>query len=181
MEGHKNQGFPIRCAAAWGVVRQIYENRSLSQGLDITTLAEYAAHSDGRLAGPCLLSLGMVGARAVPCLEKLRQGGTLTIERSLLFLLGNRITGATDKITEELIPPDYPGNTLFRKPYRLKKIRKFLSSLEGKEDIRPTLRCAAYLLFGDKVKDYANFDEIKTGHLASQISVMTTRTLFGGE
>ena len=181
MEGQKNEGFPIRCAAAWGIVRQIYENRNLSQGLDITTLAEYAAHSDGRLAGPCLLALGMVGTRAFLCLQELRHGGTLTTERSILFLLGNKIAGSTDKITEELIPPDYPGNALFKKPYRWKKIREYLSSLEGEKDIRPTLRCAAYLLLGDKVKDFANFDDLRTGHLASQISVMTMRTLSGGE
>jgi hypothetical protein len=182
MDGEKNQGFPIRYAAAWGIVRQIFLNPSLSQELDVTIFAGYAAHSDGRLAGPCLLVLGMVGDRAFPCIEKLRQEGKLNTERSLLFLLGNRIIGATiEKITKELIPPEYPGNMLLKKPYRWQKIRNFLSSLKGQEDVRPTVRCAAYLLLGDRVKDLANCDDIRTGHRATQIPVMTPRTLSGGE
>ncbi len=91
--GIRTPGYPVRYAAAWGMVDHLRNSSEVRSECDPAPLVEPARHSDGRTAGPCLLALGMLLPRAaVECGNALPAG--VSPLRAALVAIGAALAGA---------------------------------------------------------------------------------------
>jgi len=198
MPGIKSEGFPLRYAAAWGIFQQLIEDGSLAEVVPMDRIFQGAVHTDSRLAGPCLLCLGLLGERAQHKILQALQAETMTRERTLLILeaLPDGCYYLRDRLIE-FIKPTHPALMIFEvannnpsigeedwKVFLKENVNaaNWLDSIKSLEDVNPILRFLLHILFQEPIcRHFPNLEDLRKNELAESIPVMTTRSMFGGE
>jgi hypothetical protein len=198
MPGIKLNGYPLRYAAAWGVFHQLIEDGSLTEIVPMGLIFKGAVHTDSRLAGPCLLCLGLIGERAQHKILQALQAGAMTPERALLIL--GTLPGGCQYIRGKLlefIGPSNPALLVFEvainnpsldeedwKAFLEKNVdtAKWLDGLQSLEDVNQHLQVAFNNLFQEPIcQHFMTLEELRKNEIAESIPIMTMRSMFGGE
>ncbi|NYT00633.1 MAG: hypothetical protein GKB99_02780 [Methanocellales archaeon] len=198
MPGIKSEGFPLRYSSAWGIFQQLTEDGSLVEVVPMDRIFKGAVHSDSRLAGPCLLCLGLLGKRAQHKILQALQAETMTRERALLILraLPNDCYYLRDRLIE-FIKPTHPALTIFdvaknnssigEKDWKVfleenVNAANWLDNIKSLEDVNQILRFILHISFQAPIcKHFTNLEDLRKNELAESIPIMTTRSMFGGE
>lgn len=196
VEGMEQSGYPLRFAAAWGLVIQLSDNPRLLTQIDPAAIAEGAGHSDDRLAGPCLIALGLLGNRGYAQLVTLASSPHFTPDRALIVAtaLPKAATAARDVVAG--LPPDSPQQRflawaeqhaaasaqdaelfLTENP----DVAAWVDRIQAKEGIFPALRCALHIRFEKLFGTKFQYDDLFSRHLPKSIPILTMRSMFGGE
>jgi hypothetical protein len=93
--------FPLRYAGAWGLFLHLRWYPEARSGLNLERLAKAAKHPDARLAGPCLLVLGLVAPGALGFIRDVFSAHETTSARALL-LAGGAVMGGSP-LPEDLL------------------------------------------------------------------------------
>jgi HEAT repeat protein len=198
MEGMYHTGYPLRYAAAWALTYQLLTRPEQRGERDPEKFAGAARHSDGRLAGPALFALGLLGERALITMRTVLRGNEATKMRVVLGVTACLLVKAplSEELLQELLPNGYPGLRIVRWMtstqatdeaawqsllQKDKEIRTWIDSIQATTDINPALRLALHLLSGQKITSGLESDDRHQHELAKQMEVMTLHTMFGGE
>jgi hypothetical protein len=197
VEGMEQSGYPLRFAAAWGLVIQLSQTPALRTQINPAVLLEGASHSDDRLAGPCLMALGMLGNRAYEQLVTLAANSQFTRECALIVAtaLPKAATAARDAIAG-VLPPDSPQQRFLtwasqNATASAEVAEQFLSEdsevaawlvrIQKRDGIFPELRCALHQRFAAPFGAKLQYNDLLLRHLPKSIPVLTMRSMFGGE
>jgi hypothetical protein len=196
-EGVEQFGYPLRFAAAWALVIQLSHTPALGVQIDPAALHDGAAHSDDRLAGPCLMALAMLGDRAAEQIVALAAGPEFTRDRALIVAsaLPAPATAARG-ILAAVLPADsveqqfltwaiQNGTAAPEEGERFldehSNVRTWLESIQPTEGILPELRRALHQRFGAMFGAKLKYNDLLPRHLPKSIPIMTMRSMFGGE
>jgi hypothetical protein len=197
VEGMEQSGYPLRFAAAWGLVVQLSDIPTLLAQIDPAAFAEGAGHSDERLAGPCLMALGLLGNRAFAQLMMLASSPNFTPECALIVAtaLPAAAKAARDAVAAAL-PLDSPQQRFLawaeqNTAASLEEAEIFLAEnpevsawmdrIQAKDGIFPALRCALHVRFAKAFGPKLQYDDLFSRHLPKSIPILTMRSMFGGE
>ena len=112
--GDEKGSFPLRYAAAWSWVDHLLEFGEDAPLVPSAVLVEAAEHTDGRLAAPVLLALGIAWKHAAEHVRQLLASPDLGDERRLLLEVGARLAGGS--LPEDILGPPllpiHPGRRL---------------------------------------------------------------------
>lgn len=136
--GGKNEHlYPVRYAAAWGLVHHLNVYPEGIVALDWTKVEHCANHSDQQLAAPCLWLLGTRLSDPIPgALSVLRSRETGETRRILAFLGMEDISVARAlALKYALLPPDHPFLTLANDWRVTGRIEVWLRSLDKESDV----------------------------------------------
>jgi len=197
VEGTEQSGYALRFAAAWGLVIQLSQTPELRTQIDPAVLVEGARHSDDRLAGPCLMALGMLGNRAYEQLVTLAATPQFTRECALIvaMALPKAANAAWDAIAGSL-PPASPQQRFLtwasqNTTASAEVADQFLSEdaevaawlvrIQKRDGIFPELRYVLHQRFAAPFGAKLQYDDLFLRHLPKSIPVLTMRSMFGGE
>ncbi len=207
MPGHRNEGFPLRFAAAWEIVWRLLGNPDLGSQIRSDVLAGGACHEDGRLAGPCLLALGLLGPPGCASLPEALAGSTGAPERGLLLRAAMQLSGAAPDEADRaglVIGPEqgHPGLSVLQlartsppsdEPTWSRWLGEnpaaadWLATIQPAQDVdparnvNPALRLALNLLFAGKLERLLGCDDIRAADVAEPVPIITMRSMCGGE
>jgi hypothetical protein len=191
--GMKNPGYPVRYAAAWGLVERLQHHSQARQNLNPNVLVEPALHTDGRVAGPCLLALGLLYPRSsVECGNALPVGTSrfrAALVRLGTAMLANQNLALPSNITATKALEDLLAKIQSAREWAYREWQLFLSGqaeitawLEGVKNAKDV---------GDSVlwalgQICPNLFDTKAGQPHAQdlpqvLGVVSMRTLTGGE
>jgi hypothetical protein len=197
VEGTEQSGYPLRFAAAWGAVVQISERRDLREGIDPGVFVDGATHTDDRLAGPCLMVLGMFGNSAYREIITVSASGEFTPERALI--IATTLPAEADSaraVIEKALAPDSPQRRFFEWAERNASasrevgerylsengdVAAWLNEIQSNEGIFPELRFALAQRFDAPLGHKLESDGLSARHLPKAIPILTMRSMFGGE
>lgn len=167
-EGSKNPGYPLRYASAWLMLKHLWDKSDKRNSAPLQAITVAAQDSDGRLAGPALLMLGLLGETAERERRQVSQAPETTAERRVLLAAAERLFKRDGAATADGQP--LPGfralawleansasdasewkNWLGREP----EVLSWLKSTEATADVNPCLR---FVLSG--------FSKLKRAHLS---------------
>jgi len=198
MPGTKSEGFPLRYAAAWGIFQQLIEDGLLTEVVPMDRIFKGAVHTDSRLAGPCLLCLGLIGERAQHKILQALQAEAMTSERTLLILgaLPDGCHYIRDRLIE-FIGPSHPALMVFEVANNNPSIGEedwknflgenvnatnWLDSIKSLDDVNTTLQFLLNISFQEPIcRHFTNLEDLRKNELSESIPIMTTRSMFGGE
>lgn len=198
MVGMNHQGFPLRYAAAWGIVTQIQDYDLVPDEELLQALTEGAIHSDARLAGPCLIVLGLAGEIAAPFVRcVMQEAHDHAVERMFLCY-----AASVSKLREEPpitmypgLPHDYPGVRLLTWMLQQSNINQvvwkrftseydilnWLQRMKEDTDVHAYIRLALHDLCEDTEITGLDIINIRNHELAENMSIMNSRTMSGIE
>ncbi len=187
MPGEKNS-FPIRYAAAWALVFQLWNSEAVRKAVDHKKLLEFANHPDPRLAVPCLIALGLATSNAS---DVINIEGADKEDRLLILLLAMR--ARTKSLPVQLFAETrhHPAKPLLECPFANLKLEAdwdaFLNNhvaLSEWLDVKAgKLQQYIHLLIG-MLRDSdcgSIYRKIRKRELNKGIPVRTLRSMFGGE
>jgi hypothetical protein len=197
VEGVKQSGYPIRYAAAWCLFAQLSRSAEQAAKIDPAVLVDGAGHSDGRLAGPCLMAIALCGDRAFGQVNALTASPTFTRARALIMAATLPTTAtATHGLLNRTLTADLPESHflewaeahggassetaeefLAAEP----AVAAWLDSIQAPDDVLPELRYALHVHFGSTFGDRLESSEVFPRHLPTSIPVLTMRSMFGGD
>jgi len=197
VEGADQSGYPLRFAAAWGLVAQISGWPDLREQIDPAVFVEGASHTDARLAGSCLMALGMFGDKAYEQLIAVGASTAFTPERALIVATAlPEDAAAARKVIENALPAQSPQGRFWewaeqnataspadagRFLSENADVAVWMDGIQSNHDIFPELRFALKqkfaTLFGDQLKS----DDLFQRHRPKSIPILTMRSMFGGE
>jgi hypothetical protein len=198
MPGIKFGGFPLRYAAAWGIIEQLGHKRSLINVVNLESLYRGTVHTDSRLAGPSLFLLGLIGKRAQDMIIHALQAESMTANRALIILAA--ISGECQFLRATLKEFIGSGHAALRiyalarnKPNlnnkdwinfldKNKGSVDWIQSIQSSDDVNPVLRYVFYHNFRDPINtSFSNHSDLRIHDLADSFPVVTMRSMFGGE
>jgi len=198
MPGTGREGFPLRYAAAWGVFQQIIDDNYTIENIPLNSLTNGAMHNDGRLAGPCLICLGLLGEKAHHNIIKILHDQNMTSERAFILLaaLQDDCEYLKTKIIE-FIGDKHPSIRIIEleennpnlneeswKEFLDKDLHasEWIDSIQNSNDVNPVLRYVLHILFNQNIETFlSNYTDVRKYDLSQSISVMTTYSMFGGQ
>jgi hypothetical protein len=167
-EGSRYPGYPLRYAAAWLIMKHLWDESDKRTAAPLQAITVAAQDSDGRLAGPALLALGLLGPIAVQERRQVSEAPETTAERRLLLAAAERLFHRDEPAAADGQP--LPGfrvlawlaaNTasddkewkswLSREP----EVLSWIKSIEATADVNPCLRFAL-----------GGFSKLKRPHLS---------------
>ena len=194
MAGVKNEGFPLRYAAAWGLARIMYEHPTARAKVDQTALTEISRHSDGRLAGPCLITLGFldVDPHSVLIPGDLSEDSE---DRRLLVLAAAASIGLPTRFDANGYHSDGPVRRIIEFSLATEKdgaqcgtfirgsqdLLTWTEHLKPSEGLKPSLRLIFRHLTGSHDDDLFPVSDLRNRDLAESLPILTMRSMFGGE
>jgi hypothetical protein len=197
VEGAEQSGYPLRFAAAWGLVVQLSHTPTLCTQIDPAVFVDGAGHTDDRIAGPCLVALGMLGNRAYEQLVTLTAATQFTRECALIVATAlPRTAEAARKALADTLPPDSPQERFLawanqnttappeaaeRFLAEYPEVAAWVERIQAREGIFPELRCALHMRFAKPFGVKLQYDDLLPRHLPKSIPVLTIRSMFGGE
>ena len=196
VSGMKDEGFPLRYVAAWGLAAHLLDDPSVAENLRIGALFDAAIHHDPRQAGPALICLGLAGHHASGEILRLCRStdptadrlalitlsialGASSASKELLAALGNHPISAIIEFAKATPPPDETAWNQFcvdNPP-----IGEWIAKIQSSDDVNPALRFALHLLFGRRIKGNLAQDDLRANELPESLPVMNLRTMTGGE
>jgi hypothetical protein len=127
VQGHKDSGYPLRTASAFGLVCQLHHSPELARELDPAKILKGAEHDDNRFAGFCLIAAALMGARTEESLKVMASSPTFSEDRALLL-------GAVlpeESIVWETLRAKFPGCALLKNFLDWAKLHKDADSHAG--------------------------------------------------
>ena len=196
MPGTKHGGFPLRYAAAWGIFSHLLHESTRCAIVDTEPLYNGAIHPDGRLAGPSLLCLGIIGQRAHPSIGVIMKSGTMTAERAILLQISLKLSNLPMVDLSDIVGTNHPGQRIIQLAKKIpsigdSKLQRFLTTdkeaaewidhIQSSDDVNPSLRFALSFLFGGRGKKIFPIKDLRSRDFAEPLPLITTRSMFGGE
>lgn len=198
MSGYKNSGFPLRYAAAWGILFQVDKYPENANSINTSVIVEAAKHSDVRLAAPALIILGLLNMKNIVGIRDVLQHYEITPDRIILILATFMVEGVElpNEFYSRILPESYAG----------RKVLEFLSQgdsiadktwsdfIEENDDVKEWVKLieteegiAAYLVFViNQLVDIKGFKPLKElyvrkNELAENIGSLNLYSIFGGK
>jgi hypothetical protein len=198
MSGLSNEGFPLRFAEMRGVVLKLLSHPECRDRVKVEVFLDGARHDDGRIAGPSLMALGLLGPRAYAHYSSVLASHPDAAERALILLTASKVANpaAHSPDVSAFLPADHPGRMLVSLAANSPPVddagwktwlaanpatEDWLKGIQAADGINPILRFAANLLFGEQLDHLLEYRDMHQNDFAESVPVMTTRSLFGGE
>lgn len=197
VDGTEQSGYPLRFAAAWGAVVQISERPNLRERIDPAVFAAGAAHTEDRLAGPCLMVLGMFGNSAYREIVTISASAEFTPERAMIIASALPADAESARaVIEKALAPESPQRRFLewaeqnasasrdvaeRYLSENADVAAWLNEIQSDEGIFPELRFALAQRFDTPFGDKLKSDGLFARHLPKAMPILTMRSMFGGE
>ena len=102
MRGANREGFPMRYAAAWGLVDPLLKNPGQNLGINPDVVAAAAQHHDSRLAGPSLITLGLLAPHSDAFLPAVLDAALIPGDAALVVMISCRIGRPDNAVSEDI-------------------------------------------------------------------------------
>jgi DNA polymerase III delta prime subunit len=197
MPGVRWEGFPLRFAAARGVVLKLLSYPEYRNRVKVESLLEGCRHDDGRLAGPCLIAYGVFGPRGHSHVYSILRQHADARTRAILLLVAS---AAADRSWPappvwEFVGSDHPVIALLSLDASLLTgesdwlewlaknpvVDQWLRDIQSPDGVHPSLRFALNLLLMQRPQHLLGYADLGQNDFAELVPVVTTRSLFGGE
>lgn len=181
--------FPLRYAGAWGLFLHLRHHPEAQSGLNLERLTRAAKHPDARLAGPCLLVLGLVAPRASGSIREVFTASTTTPYRALLVASGAVIGGSplSEDLLQIKLSEREPGLLLLQRAQQPQplpaedwveflrqhpEVFNWVTSMRQPVDVHRLLQWTFFELFGRRAREALPLELFQAGpHLSADESL----------